>query len=657
MKRQTSPIPPAPLSSGRFSARSAGLLLLFIVVGLVIYWPALTGGMIWDDDGHITSPRMRDWHGLWLTWTNIRETQQYYPLLHTVFWIQAQIWPPLLGEGNFTGYHVVNVLMHAVNCVLVWRVVRRIVADHPDLDRSTENFWTSCHDKAGLLAAMVYLLHPVMVESVAWITELKNSLSGFFYLLAILFYLRFDERRQSDPAHLQGRLYTASLGIFILALLSKTVTASLPGALLVIFWWRRGRLTPRDVLPLIPFILLGGAMGLLTAWVEKTIIGAEGSEFDYNLTERFLIAGHVIWFYLGKLLWPAKLIFMYEKWEIDTKDIRQWMRLIGIAVFMLSLLALAWFKGRAPNSKLFRAPLAVMLFFGGTLLPVLGFFNVYPFRYSFVADHFQYLACLSVIAALCALAGRLPNRAFAVLALVLAAALGWRSHVQARDYRDSDTLYLRTLEKNPKCWMAQNNYATELLNRAGLMDRIGRRDLAEQIRGEAEHRLNLAVAMNPTYVEAIGNLGKIASARGDLKSAIALYRRTLEINPKYQNSYYNLGTLMGDTNQHQEAVRLLTEAVAINKYDAMAYNNLGNSLMNLQRYSEAIYNLKKALELEPRYAIAHNNLAGVYQKQDRWDLAIQELQKALRIEPDNAFLKANLKKAQESWESIKSRRP
>lgn len=255
-------------------------VVLFVVVFLA-YLPAWHGGFIWDDDAHVTRPKLRCWEGLFRIWFEPGATQQYYPLVHGTFWLEHWLW----GDDP-TGYHLVNLALHAGSAFLVALILRRLAVP------------------GAFLAAVVFALHPVHVESVAWITEMKNTLSAVFYLSAMLCYLRFDENRG-------GRWYAAALGLFLLALLSKTVTATLPAALLVIFWWRRGRLDWRsDVLPLAPFLLLGAVSGLFTAWVERTINGAEGAEFQFSLVERCLIAGRAIWFYLGKLLWPADLIFI-----------------------------------------------------------------------------------------------------------------------------------------------------------------------------------------------------------------------------------------------------------------------------------------------------------------------------------------------------------
>jgi len=356
-------------------SRLGGAIALFGAT-IIAYFPALHGGFIWDDDGHVTKPALRSLHGLWRIWTELGATQQYYPVLHSAFWLEHRLW----GDAPF-GYHLLNVLLHATAACLFGLVVERLVPKPLDRNASrSSSLGTSC----STFAAFLFALHPVCVESVAWISEQKNTLSTVFYLLSALAYLRFDQNRKP-------RTYLLALGLFLLALLSKSVTATLPAALLVIFWWRRGSLSwKRDVVPLLPWFAIGAAVGLLTAWVERTfIIGAQGYAFDLSFLERCLLAGRVIWFYLGKLLWPANLIFIYPRWQVSAAV--PWQYLFPIAA--IAATAALWLIRRRT-----RGPLAGWLFFVGSLFPALGFFNAYPFIFSYVADHFQYLASLGIIA-------------------------------------------------------------------------------------------------------------------------------------------------------------------------------------------------------------------------------------------------------------------
>ena len=327
------------------AARTLALLALLGVATFLAYRPAWHGAPVWDDAAHMTRPQLRPLDGLRRIWLEPGATQQYYPLTHTAFWVQSRLW----GDETL-GYHLVNVAFHLATSLLLFALLRRLEVP------------------GALLAAAVFALHPVHVESVAWITELKNTLSGALFAAAALAYLRFDEARRK-------RAYALALALFVLGLLAKTVVAVLPAALLVAFWWRRGRLEPRrDVLPLVPFFALGLAAGLVTAWVERQyVIGGLAVHFGLGAKERLLLAGRAIWFYLGKLVWPAELVFLYPRWDLGRPA---WWAFLFPAGALLLLVA-AW-----ALRKKWRGPLAALLFFVLALLPALGFVDVYPFRFS-----------------------------------------------------------------------------------------------------------------------------------------------------------------------------------------------------------------------------------------------------------------------------------
>jgi hypothetical protein len=263
-----------------------GLFLLGVT--LAAYAPVRHAGFIWDDDGHVTRADLRPLHGLWRIWFEPGATQQYYPLLHSAFWLEHRIW-----ADSPAGYHLANVVLHAAVAFLLFLLLRRLALP------------------GALFASAAFALHPVCVESVAWISEQKNTLSAVFCLAAALAYLRFDRGRRAG-------WYALGSVLFGMALATKTVTATLPAALLVILWWRRGRLSWRaDVLPLSPWLMMGVSAGFVTAYVEQAYIGATGTAFEFGVAARVLVAGRAAWFYLGKVFWPADLVFIYPRWSID----------------------------------------------------------------------------------------------------------------------------------------------------------------------------------------------------------------------------------------------------------------------------------------------------------------------------------------------------
>jgi tetratricopeptide (TPR) repeat protein len=614
---------------------------------------------VWDDAAHLTYPELRSWTGLVHIWTRPGTTQQYYPVAATVFWLEAKLW----GDSTL-GYHLVNILLHAVAALLLLKILRTLQIPG-----------------AGLAAA-IFALHPVQVESVAWISELKNTLSAVCYLGAALAYLRFA-RSWNKAA------YVCALVLFALGLMAKTVIATLPAALLVVFWWQRGKLSwKQDVLPLIPFFAVGITAGLFTSWMERNVIGAQGSEFNFSIIKRCLIAGRAIWFYLGKLFWPADLIFSYPRWKIS--QYIWWQYLFPTAAALL--LGALWVLRRWA-----RGPLAALLFFIGTLFPALGFLNVFPFKFSFVADHFQYLACIGPIVAASvgihalfrsATQQRLVwEKTFCAILLAVLGLLTWR---QSRMYADIETLWRTTIARNPDCWLAENDLGAVLYEK-GQVDQaivLFRSSLAIQPdNAEAQNNLGSALAkkgqdneaitqfrkalaIRPNFAEAHRNLGNallrkgqgdeailefqkavairpdlaqlhdtLANAllqKGQIDEAIIQFQQTLEIHPDDDQAHYNLGIALRQAGQTDAAMLEFQKAVAIRPNFAEAQNNLGNSLLQKNRVEEAVTHLRKALEIQPGFAQAHYNLGNALLQKGQVDEAIIQFQKALAIQPDSA---------------------
>jgi len=627
------------LENTRPNGRSSRNQILFaiglILLTLVSYGPGWNGKLIWDDDAHLTRAELRSLGGLERIWLEPGATQQYYPLVHTVFWIEHR----LFGEATLP-YHLFNIFLHALGAWLLFKVLVQL---------KIPGAW---------LAAAIFALHPIQVESVAWISELKNTLSGVFFFSALFFYLRFDQSRSRAG-------YLLALTLFILGLLCKTTIAPLPAVLLVIFWWQRTKLSPkRDLLPLVPFFVIGIGAGLFTAWMEHRFIGAQGQAFHFGLIERCLIAGRAFWFYLFKLFWPANLIFIYPRWEVSRSLWWQYLFPIAALLFFAALFAL---RNRS------RAPLAACLIFAGLLFPALGFINVYPFIYSFVADHFQYLASAPVISLAAAGFILLCDRfhlhstvryATALTLLVFLASLTW---LQAHTYSDVETLWRVTLSRNPNCWLAHNNLGAKLLVSGNSKESIV--------------HLRKALEINPLSAEAHNDLGDALSQEGESNEAVAHYLRAIEIKSAYAAPHTNLGELFLRAGRMDESLVQLEEAVKIDPHDANAQNNLGNTLLQMGKVSEAIrhyeatvdlriyqskfeqakahYNLanalaqhgesdeaiahyRKTLELQPNYADAHNNLARAFAAKNEVAQAIAHYQKASEIAPNSALFQNNL---------------
>ncbi len=578
-----------------WSKRDWFFCLLLAVVTMLAYHSAWHGGVLWDDEAHIGGPELRTLDGLRRIWFVPRTTQQYYPLLHTSYWLQQKLW-----GDSITGYHIVNLLLHIGCVVLVLRIVRFLRIPGAEL------------------AATIFALHPVNVETVAWIAERKNTLSGVFTLAATLWYLRFDENRSR-------RSYALALGLFLLGLLSKTAIVTLPLALLVIFWWKRGAISWRhDVVPLIPFFFFSAAAGLMTRWVEYGNIGYRARMLDLSLLDRCLIAGRAFWFYLWKLLWPSNLMFVYPRWEISAAV--PWQYIFPLAV--LVLLGILWSLRRWS-----RTPLAGVLVYMVLLLPSLGFANIYFFLYSFVADHWQYLACLGIItpcaSGIVLLATRLKS-GYAWLepgvTLVIGGVLFLLTWQQSRMYNNAETLYRTTIAHNPACWLAYD-HLVDILYQANRIP-------------EAMNLFKDELRIKPAVAHY--SLGNALLRKGRTSEAIDQFTEALRINPDYAEAHNNLGYALLVTGRTSAAIEQCKEALRIDPTYAHAHNNLGNALAQTGRASEAIDHYKQTLCMNPNSADAHSNLGAALAQLGRISEAIEELKAAVRINPNNIDARNNL---------------
>ncbi len=648
------PVAPSQPSS-LSSLKTAGWVALIFLLVLACYWPALSGAVLWDDPAHIPRPELRTWAGLGRIWFDLRSTQQYYPVLFSAFWFEHQLW----GDHPL-GYHLVNVVFHASSCCVFALLLRRLWS-RPALATGGGNatgFPVPAH--AAWLAALLFAVHPVCVESVAWITEQKNTLSLLLYLLAALVYLDYAERRQ--PAQ-----YAGAFVLFLLALGSKTVTATLPGALLVVLWWKHGRLSwRRDVVPLLPWFLAAAGVGLLTSWVERKVIGAEGASFDLSALERLLLAGRTIWFYLGKLAWPSNLMFFYPRWDVPAAGLGWIGYLLAAAAVTIGL----WTLRRRT-----RGPLAGWLLFVGGLAPVLGFFNVFFFQFSYVNDHFQYLACLGPIAAAAAgvawalaLAPGWMRLAGKIGCGVLLVTLVFLSQRQSALYHSNEVLFRDAVARNPDSWMGHHILGFALAKTAD-----GHAEAAahfqEAIRlnpaypdaylylaielsrlpGRSPDAIKLlehAIELRPRYIEAHNALGvELARQPARLPEAISHYEEALRLKPDFSEAHFNLANaLANQPGRQSDAVLHYQQAIRLNPDFARAHCALAFLLSRTPgQADEAIRHYEEALRLNPRFLEAYNGLGIVYAQLGQLDRARAQWEAALRIEPGFESARRNLR--------------
>jgi tetratricopeptide (TPR) repeat protein len=539
------------------------LLWAAIIFGVVLiaYLPALRAGFIWDDDRYVTkNSTLHDSAGLKRIWFEIDATPQYYPLVFTTFWIERRIW----GIEQASGYHATNVLLHAANAVLLWIALSRLNLPSP---------W---------LPALLFGIHPVEVESVAWITERKNVLSGFFYLAAFLSYLKFSgiDKAGKDPSN-NWKYYLLSLIFFVSALLSKTVTCTLPAAIALVLWWKTRSFRWRGLLLLVPMILLAIPAGVLTALVERHHVGAQGAEWDLSFMERLLIAGRAVWFYLVSVIAPVNLTFIYPRWSINSSQVWQYLfplsAIIGIALLWMG------------RNRFGKGPIVASLFYVGTLAPALGFVNVYPMQFSFVADHFQYLASIGPIAFIAIVASGLAERMYYPIRVALVAGtcavlmiLTWQ---QQPKYKDNETLWMDTIQRNPKAWIAHNNLSEPLL---------AKRDFA----GAAEHASS-ALNLRPDYAPAHNNLGLALQGLNRSDEAVKEFRKAIELEPTLPQPRLNLADHLITQNDLDGAEHQYAEAIAAAPDFADAHYNYAVLLAMRGRTSDALRESRIACELNP----------------------------------------------------------
>ncbi len=632
---------------GRWRNLVCGLVLVAAVV--LCFSPALPGDFLWDDDLHITAnPTIVGPLGLKEIWTTA--AANYFPLVLTNFWMQHALW----GLNPF-GYHVVTLLFHALAAVLLWRVLLRLNA------------------RGAWLGAALWALHPVQVESVAWICELKNTQSAVFFLGAILGWLRWLEvGRVSDPpsaspTRSQGEsstrlsvshsAYAGALVCALLAILSKPSTVPLPVVLALCVWWRRGRFTWRDLIPLVPFFLLSFGAAGWTIWEQRVNSGAQGAAWAQTWPERFVIAGRAVWFYIGKLAWPADLIFIYPRWEITATPLA----LVPLAGVVLVVAGL-W-RGRAGA---LRPGFFAAIFFGALLFPVLGFFSIYFFRYAFVGDHFQYLASMGPLALAGAAITVALDRWPAVLGWVrpvfsalLIGGLGFLTWRESAVYLSSETLWRATLARNPAASMGWFNLGSTLLKagrheeaiaclREGLRlrpdDAPGYNDLGCElvVVGRAEEALPIfarALELRPAYAEVHNNLGNALRSLGRVDEAVARYERALQLKPAYAEAHNNLGCELATKGRTTEAIYHLEQAVRLNPVNSTNHNNLGNALRDAGRTDAAIASYGRALELTPDFAEVHANLGRALMAARRVPEALERFASAARWAPESAKIR------------------
>jgi tetratricopeptide (TPR) repeat protein len=584
---------------------TAGVAFI-VAASLVVYIPAMCGGYIWDDDVYVEeNSLLSSPDGLRNIWTGKNVPSQYVPMVYTTFRFEYLLW----GLQPF-GYHLTNVLLHAFNALLIWLLLARL---------KIRGAW---------LVSAIFALHPVHVESVAWITERKNVLSLFFCLVSAVAYFQYAFGSSEELT--KGRsetFYQLSTFLFLCALASKAVVCFFPVLLLIVLWWKHGRIILKDIRDLSRFFVLGLAWGLLVVWWEHKHQGTGTVEFGLTPIKRVLLASHAIWFYLGKLFYPVNLMFSYPKWNIEPTNP------LNYTWLFLSLVA-AWGIWHW-RERLQRGPIAAIAFFIVALLPMLGFFSLYTFVYTYVADHYQYVASIGPITLFvsigCIAVNRLGKYAkgisitSVVLILLTLGTLTWR---QCHIYKDRDTLWQDTIRNNPDSLMAYLNLGIEYYKK----DRLD----------EATSRLKKVLQLSPDYAEVYNDLGWMLMEKGNLDEAARYFLLTLQKKPNDGIAYNNLGLVFMKKGNLDEAARYFLLTLQKKPNDGIAYNNLGLVFMKKGNLDEAISYFQQALQIMPGSAEAHNNLGIAFLSHGDFEQAMHHYSEALRIRPNFADAHYNL---------------
>jgi len=575
---------------------------LVLAVG-VVYWPVWWAGFVWDDSYHITAnPCVVGPLGLKEIWTT--SAWRPFPLVITVFWAEHALWglAPL-------PFHIVNIFEHAACAVLLWRVL---------LGLRVPGAW---------LGAALWALHPLQVESVAWISEMKNTQSCLFYLLTIFFYVRWLRTKDAGPRGGSNGDYALTLVFAAMAMASKSSTVVLPVILCLCAWSMEGRWQWRHLVRLAPIFLMSAFSAALTLWPQTSEVAAVDPQWARSWPERLSTSGDAIWFYLGKLIWPHPLMAIYPRWQIDGG---QWISYLPLFAAVIVLFVL-WLKRESSLRPCFFA----FSYYLVALFPFLTLIDQSFWHFSFVEDHLQYLAGMGPLALAGAGLARLADylapgnsglrSGLCAGLLLVPGMLSWQ---RARVFENDEILWTDTLAKNPNCEIARTNLAAIFTDK-GQLD-------------EAVALLQKVLEINPNASEAHNNLGVALVKQGKLDEAIAQYQDALKIKPNYADAHMNLGEAFLQKRLVDKAISQYEKALAIDPYSAKIHSNFGNALLQKGLLDEAMAKYQEALEINPNYADAHNNLGSVFAQKGQMDEAVAQFQRVLEINPHDADAAENL---------------
>jgi tetratricopeptide (TPR) repeat protein len=599
----------------------------------------MPGGFVWDDDATLTNnPLIKASDGLFRFW-GTTEPKDYWPVTYSALWLEWRLW-----GMHAIGYRATNIALHIGESLLLWAILRRLEIP------------------GAYLAAFVFAVHPVNVESVAWIAQQKNLLAMLFFLLSIYCFIRTDLLQGAKLGRFHrlevGHWYWLSLAAFVLGMGSKGSIAMLPIVLLGLMAWRR-RLRAGDIAILLPFFLISAALVVVNVWFQRH--GVSTPIRNATPVERLLGAGAATWFYLFKAILPFDLVPVYPQWQVRADKFLWWIPLWGA----VGVTAVFWLRRRRGA----KPALFAWGYFCMMLVPVLGFKDVYFMKYALVADHYQHLAIIGVVAffaAQFASGSRHLSTGFSSAArslpVVLICALGAMTWGHCQVYGDLDRFYQAILDRNPSCWMAYNNWGAVMTERGRLPEAIALFKKSQELEPdfpETHYNLGLiyfklgqmneavasyreALRINPIYPEAYLNLGLALADSGHLQEAIENYSEAIRLKPESAEAQAGLGSALAGMGRPQEAIEHYEAALKIDSSDAVFHYNLGITLFGLGRLDEAIASFEKALQIKPDYADAHNNIGVALASEKRLREAVAQFREALRIHPNDAGIHHNL---------------
>jgi tetratricopeptide (TPR) repeat protein len=578
--------------------RSVVQALIIVAAGLWIYWPALQGGWLSgnDDDLLVThNYDLRSLQGLWEIWFTVPKTD-YWPLTWTLLWMEWHLW------GNDPlGYHICNLALHLSSGFLIWRLFNRLGLRYA---------W---------LGGLLFVVHPLAVESVAWVSEIKNTLSLPLFLLSLNAWLDTEETKSG---------YLRSVIYYLAAMLAKTSTVMLPLVLLLYCWWKHGHVTRQELKRMIPYVAIALPLSLMTVFFQNEYsLFVPGGGF----IPRLIGAGPVVFFYLEKFILPINLLPVYPRWTFNPPTL--------LEVLAIPALAGALFYLWTRRGGWGRHALFGFGFFLLNLVPFLGLVKFQHMNLSLVADHFAYLPMIGLIGLIVAGLGILQIQfpasvpypvGIGTISIVLVW-LSMGSHNYAMQFHDSETLATYTLQHSSQVAGPHNYFGSALLQSGRVP--------------EAIEQFKQALKIEPDNIPAHVDLGDALLQAGRMSEAIEQYKQALKIIPDLPAAHNNLGRALLETDHVPEAIEQFKQALKVDPYFAAAHNNLGVSLRRAHHVPEAIEQFKQALKLYPDFAGAHNNLGIALSQMGHVPEAIKEFEQALKLKPDFAAAHNNLGRA------------